>query len=709
MSPISSPRFSFTTLEKKMYHHHNCDSQEEAGERKSSLGDNNKHQSTAPTAPSSAMTLTPAPTGARAAYALPLSSSPMMKITSTPKHTHGILPPQSTSTMQQQRLCQSRLPIVSPSESITSTTPTTTSQILSKFYTYHPNRESVYAAERSIVAKRAALSSPPMLPSFIQLDDAIDTCNSNHTNGDDHNRDNHKNNNNESGSDVNVHNVMAGTPFKKRKHVLTHQQHQHQWHTKRGRFIGPSPSTVTDIMNHYDDHNNDDDDDDVIVSCPLPSPPLLRDININNISSLVHRPNDITDRTSTTTSAFSKYQHSDHHHYNENNDNEILQAAGILCNIRHNNHDENTANKNDLHYHHDQLSLNISSSILYSMKKSKKKEDLCTTRRRHVTKNNKINTTIAFQERNNNSVAISPIPNADVTAKTFDDIFNLNRLTKYGSNEENDANKDGVVIDDIALYPECNDQVMITSIHDKQNQVHNNKNNMKNNNNKVKLPTRLALPRDQFEVNSLHCYVRAELLELFVVPSKKIDLYGSNRNNKSNNKNNSVQKRGIMDEKDIATLATRKTRSRQSNCASTDVVTTMVSSSKSKSLGQGATNRRHIPGRVGLRCVHCKTYQMNRALCKKLSSIDATKADFYPKSVEQLYREVCTWQRVHFQHCPYVSQECRDKYRHLKESDKTRGKTKYWEASAKEIGLVNACNISGENDGVCFNNEHVRA
>mmetsp|Transcript_13053 Transcript_13053/g.16524 ORF Transcript_13053/g.16524 Transcript_13053/m.16524 type:complete len:203 (+) Transcript_13053:444-1052(+) len=122
-----------------------------------------------------------------------------------------------------------------------------------------------------------------------------------------------------------------------------------------------------------------------------------------------------------------------------------------------------------------------------------------------------------------------------------------------------------------------------------------------------------------------------------------------------------------------------------------------------------STSRRHIPGRVGLRCVHCAhveshSQQDSYPTAVATASTVATKADFFPRSIHQLYREVCTWQRVHFQHCTHVPAECRKKYKYLKESDKSRGKTKYWEMSAKELGLVDAFNANGDHDGIQFKN-----
>jgi len=140
-------------------------------------------------------------------------------------------------------------------------------------------------------------------------------------------------------------------------------------------------------------------------------------------------------------------------------------------------------------------------------------------------------------------------------------------------------------------------------------------------------PTRLALPTDAKNVNSLHKFVRSSLLELFVLEADS---------------------------------------DRMTGC--------------------------HFPGRVGLRCVHCKH------LPKDKQEIGAV---FYPKSLKGLYRNVCTWQRVHFHTCSYVPKEDKDLYKKLKDDDKTRGRTKYWESSAMELGLMDTNGVQGRG-GIMF-------
>ena len=250
------------------------------------------------------------------------------------------------------------------------------------------------------------------------------------------------------------------------------------------------------------------------------------------------------------------------------------------------------------------------------------------------------------------------------------------------------------------------------------------------------LPNRLALPNDPLEVNSLHCYVRSELLELFVVPDvskQESSSMSFSRSTTCNSRTSSMKHHGLgkykkhdsssddcdnvdLDDEEYVPSSGSRTRTCNNNRRSSrdhqsKSVCTSADSSTTTTIITTSTFRRNIPGRVGLRCLFCKPHEEDRKKHKKQScttttssssSSVATKADFYPKSIQMLYREVCTWQRVHFQHCQHVPQECREKYRYLKESDKSRGKTKYWETSAREMGLVDVFGADGDYDGICF-------
>lgn len=128
-------------------------------------------------------------------------------------------------------------------------------------------------------------------------------------------------------------------------------------------------------------------------------------------------------------------------------------------------------------------------------------------------------------------------------------------------------------------------------------------------------PTRLALPNDHVKLNKLHCFVREELLEVFVL-------------------NDDSQSRG----------------------------------------------------RVGLRCVHCA---MKRRDEGAIPSDEVSMAFFYPKKVDEIYRLVTSWQRCHLKKCKSLPPSVRAQWEAFRSSDdKSRGKTKYWQESACEIGLV---------------------
>ena len=140
----------------------------------------------------------------------------------------------------------------------------------------------------------------------------------------------------------------------------------------------------------------------------------------------------------------------------------------------------------------------------------------------------------------------------------------------------------------------------------------------------VKKINRLSHPTDSFHLNSLHCFVRQELLDVFV-------------------------------------------------------------------LSPGNSEKMEATRRVGLRCAYCGHLSKS----KRKKGIDGVSgcqnmSSFYPKSVEDLYRSVCIWQRVHFPNCPYVPDKLKATYSLLKQQDLSRGKTKHWEDTARLMGLRNA-------------------
>ena len=225
-------------------------------------------------------------------------------------------------------------------------------------------------------------------------------------------------------------------------------------------------------------------------------------------------------------------------------------------------------------------------------------------------------------------------------------------------------------------------------------------------------PNRLALPKDRDELNSLHCFVRSELLELFVVPSPENQVSNQHKNNSTrttySEKNSGKRKRRsctLLNES--LSLHTRSSDEEQDEeseyedgpvtrrrCNNRDhSQSTKKSTSSYGSLTTSSV--RLFPGRVGLRCVHCAhlpRQKQRNAICENTSS-KASMPLFYPKSLNDLYRSVCTWQRVHFRNCPHIPTEVRETYWALKEGDRTRGKTKYWLVSAKKLGLVDSVGV----------------
>ena len=145
-------------------------------------------------------------------------------------------------------------------------------------------------------------------------------------------------------------------------------------------------------------------------------------------------------------------------------------------------------------------------------------------------------------------------------------------------------------------------------------------------------PTRLALPRDGAKLNALHCFLRSEMLEIFVVQPRK-------------------------------------------------------GTKKPQSYAPGSS-----VGRVGLRCVHCAIHRQRHG---GDTSDEAPMAVFYPKSVAEIYRLVTSWQRCHVRKCKTLPPAVRKRWQELRDTEKTRGKTHYWVLSAEEIGLVDCQTKAG--------------
>lgn len=199
-------------------------------------------------------------------------------------------------------------------------------------------------------------------------------------------------------------------------------------------------------------------------------------------------------------------------------------------------------------------------------------------------------------------------------------------------------------------------------------------------------PNRLSMPGDIEELNSLHCFVREELLELFVIPKEQDSLltFASNLHEKKDDTDGSPS------------TCTTSDDNKPKMCTPVSSATNEESPSQKR--------RKNLSGRVGFRCVHCSRMQARprhivtgRNSQSKILDPDfvlndcanATMGTFYPRSLSELYRLVCTWQRVHFQKCRHIPPSVRKLYRELKTTDRSHGKTKYWVTSAMQLGLVN--------------------
>ena len=188
-------------------------------------------------------------------------------------------------------------------------------------------------------------------------------------------------------------------------------------------------------------------------------------------------------------------------------------------------------------------------------------------------------------------------------------------------------------------------------------------------------PDRLAIDEDADEVNQLHQYVRKDLLEIFVIPQVSAESESSDDDDAFDDSANGSATTSSPDGKDSPDGP--KTRGLSTRRRLSVSPTTSIPA------------QRYYPGRVGFRCVHCSNARRK----------STTKAAFYPLRLKNIYREVCAWQRIHFKNCPMVPSEVREHYEHLKKADPSRGKVRYWESSARKIGLENNQN---RDDGIVF-------
>lgn len=201
-------------------------------------------------------------------------------------------------------------------------------------------------------------------------------------------------------------------------------------------------------------------------------------------------------------------------------------------------------------------------------------------------------------------------------------------------------------------------------------------------------PDRLAIDDDVDEVNKLHQYVRKDLLEIYVVP--QISDYDSEDDDDDYDEDYRTAKKSRKSEPPPSLPTTRAAAARRKSFASA-VASISATNAATSSSSSSSSTQRHYPGRVGFRCVYC-------ADCRRKTS---SKSAFFPLRLTNIYREVCAWQRIHFKTCPMIPESVREKYDHYKMIDTSRGKVRYWETSAKKIGLQNN---PDRYDGIIFAN-----
>ena len=193
------------------------------------------------------------------------------------------------------------------------------------------------------------------------------------------------------------------------------------------------------------------------------------------------------------------------------------------------------------------------------------------------------------------------------------------------------------------------------------------------------LSVALLAPENALLNMQLHQFVRKDLLEIFVVPKAA---------SSENDSDSDDEEDSDDDEEEEGNTYSRSSRSskKKSSNATKPPPRRLVTRRRSIPISNTVTStnsnaHRHYPGRVGLRCVHCSS--VRRASSK------TSKAAFYPLRLKNIYREVCAWQRIHFKNCKHVPAGVRERYDHYKQIDTSRGKVRYWETSAKRIGLQN--------------------
>lgn len=269
---------------------------------------------------------------------------------------------------------------------------------------------------------------------------------------------------------------------------------------------------------------------------------------------------------------------------------------------------------------------------------------------------------------NNNSPETVP---ATVSRDSHEDSDNLSNIAKNDSKnkaDKNDENQQAVDASQkdvlnanskssVTLKTALSDDVALRSFLPSPNT-----NNMV----PVDYPKRLMLSNDAVKLNSLHCFIRAELLEIFVIEPTSLKntkhLYAPS---------SSVGRVGLR-----CVYCAKARRRFQDECTK---IARSGGLEDSDSLNQTETTER-IEVSDGAHIAR---------------DDEAPMAVFYPKSISEIYRLVTSWQRCHLRKCRNVPPDVRSNWNERRVTDKSRGKTTYWISSAKEIGLVDCTSRAG--------------
>jgi hypothetical protein len=188
-------------------------------------------------------------------------------------------------------------------------------------------------------------------------------------------------------------------------------------------------------------------------------------------------------------------------------------------------------------------------------------------------------------------------------------------------------------------------------------------------------PKRLELPNDAVKLNSLHCLIRADLLEIFVIEPSSLKntkhLYAPS---------SSVGRVGLR----CVHCAMARRRFQDE---STKVEKELSPDESTDDPTASATSK------DGTECGHPSVDVSDGAHIAR--DDEAPMAVFYPKSIAEIYRLVTSWQRCHLRKCRNVPAAVRSDWNDRRESDKSRGKTTYWITSAKEIGMIDCSSRAG--------------